>query len=80
MKMKKLKYTIKDKSELLKLKPEVWRGIKGFKLYVIHPNALKFDFLLHLPSHRLRSAAWSFIQLLNAIMLRGGRILIEIEL
>ena len=77
--MGKHKYTIKDKSELLKLKPEVWRGIKGFKLYVIHPNALKFDFLLYLPSHRLRSAAWSFIEFLNKVML-GGRILVEFEL
>ncbi|MCR6691553.1 MAG: hypothetical protein MRT15_04115 [archaeon YNP-LCB-003-016] len=78
--MVKLKYTIKDKSELLKLKPEVWRGIKRFRMHIIHPNALKFDFLLHLPSHRLRSAAWSFIELLNRIMLRGGRILVEFEL
>ncbi|MCR6692667.1 MAG: hypothetical protein MRT15_09760 [archaeon YNP-LCB-003-016] len=77
--MVKLVYTIERKEDLLKLKPEVWRGIKGFKLYVIHPNALKFDFLLHLPSHRLRSAAWSFIEILNRIMLRG-RILVEFEL
>jgi hypothetical protein len=79
MKMRKLKYTIKDKSELLKLKPEVWREIKIFKMHIIHPNALRFDFLLHLPSHRLRSVAWSFIEILNRIMLKR-RILIEIEI
>ncbi|MCR6692823.1 MAG: hypothetical protein MRT15_10560 [archaeon YNP-LCB-003-016] len=77
--MKKFKYTIKDKTELLKLKPEVWRGIKRFRMHIIHPNALKLDFLLHLPSHRLRSATWSFITFLNAIMLKK-RILVEFEI
>jgi hypothetical protein len=77
--MVKLTYTIEKKEDLLKIKPETWRGIKHFRMHIVHPNALKFDFLLHLPSHRLRSAAWSFIQLLNRIMLRGGRILIEFE-
>jgi hypothetical protein len=77
--MVKLVYTIERKEDLLKIKPEVWRGIKTFKMHIIHPNALKFDFLLHLPSHRLRSAAWSFIEIMNRIMLRG-RILVEFEI
>jgi len=76
--MVKLVYTVERKEDLLKIKPEVWRGIKCFRMHIIHPNALKFDFLLHLPSHRLRSAAWSFIEILNRIMLKK-RILIEIE-
>jgi hypothetical protein len=78
--MRKLTYTVERREDLLKIKPETWRGIKRFKMHIIHPNALKFDFLLNLPSTWLRSAAWSFIQFLNKVMLKEKRILVEFEI
>jgi len=77
---RKLTFMVSSPQELLKLKPELWRQLKTWRVYKWHPATTKLEWLLrYLPTHTLRGLAFTFISNVNRILMRG-RIIFEVEL
>ena len=77
---RKLTFMVSGPQELLKLKPELWRQLKCWRVWKWHPATVKLEWLLrYLPTHTLRSLAFIFISKVNWILMRN-RIVFEVEL